>query len=74
MAYLSVNTTGDEFIHDTRPTRKTTTWFDRNRLDSSKMWYNHTGHYIPIPKGTIKQLIGREITFEDGPVYFKHIK
>lgn len=64
MAYLSVNTCGYEYIHDTRPTRKEN-WI------TGKRWYNHTGHQMEIPKGTIKKLIGRDITFEDGPMNLK---
>lgn len=61
--YLTVTTDGYEVIHDTRPTRKiSTNWVD------SKMWYNHTGHYMIVPNGTIRNLIGKDITFEDGPI------
>ena len=67
MAYVSVTTSGKEYLHDTKPTRKTTEWDNIN----STMWYNHTGHSIKLPKGSIKKLIGREITFNEGPINLK---
>jgi hypothetical protein len=67
MAYVSVTTSGNEYLHDTKPTRKTVDW--ENIQDT--MWYNHTGHSIKLPKGSIKKLIGREITFNDGPINLK---
>lgn len=61
MTYLSVDTLGYEYIHNTRPTRKV------EYCPNGIRWENHIGQHIGIPKGTIKQLIGREITFENGP-------
>lgn len=67
MAYVSVTTSGNEYLHDTKPTRKTVEWSNIEYI----MWYNHTGHSIKLPKGSIKKLIGRDITFEDGPIKLK---
>lgn len=67
MVYLSVTEKGKEILHPTRPTRKT-----RYGNDIDNYWYNYYGlnfnDRIELPKGTIKHLIGRELTFEDKPV------
>ena len=31
-------------------------------------WVNKNDNYIILPKGSIKKLIGRELTFSDDPV------
>lgn len=67
MVYLSVTEKGKEILHSSRPTRKTR---HRNNIHYDNYWYNYYGFYdgIVLPKGTIKHLIGRELTFEDKPV------
>ena len=34
-------------------------------------WFNSYGQYIVLPKGTIKKLIGRDLTCNDDPVELK---
>ena len=68
MVYLSVTEKGKELLHPSRPTRKTRY---RKNSDLDNCWYNYYGSVyvaIELPKGTIKRLIGRELTFEDKPV------
>lgn len=66
MIYLSVTETGKELLHTSKPTRRTRyrTMYMDNR------WYNYHDPYgiIELPKGTIKHLIGRELTYSDKPV------
>lgn len=67
MAYISVTEKGVELIHDFKPTRRT-------RYNHHSKFGNYWIHgqayldYVILPKGTIKLLIGRELTFEDKPV------
>lgn len=68
MVYLSVTERGKEILHSSRPTRKTRRG---NNIYCDNYWYNYYGSPydgIVLPKGTIKHLIGRELTFEDRPV------
>ncbi len=60
MAYLCVDRDG-EYIADNKPTRNFFEWVG---------WENTDGEsctLISLPKGTIKTLIGREMTLEDEP-------
>ena len=60
MAYLCVDKRG-EFIADEYPER---TWFEwRGWRDV----YGETCTLISLPTGTIKALIGKELTWEDDP-------
>lgn len=72
MVYLSVTERGKEILHHSRPTRKT---HRGNNGYCDNYWYNYYGSTydgpydgIVLPNGTIKHLIGRELTFEDKPV------
>ena len=72
MAYLSVTERGKEILHSSRPTRKTRRG---SNIYCDNYWYDYysspfDGPYdgIVLPKGTIKRLIGRELTFKDRPV------
>jgi hypothetical protein len=72
MVYLSVSERGKEILHHSRPTRKT---HRGSNIYCDNYWYDYYGSPfdgpydgIVLPKGTIKHLIGRELTFEDRPV------
>lgn len=69
MVYLSVTEKGKEILHPTRPTRKTRYG---NNIQCDNYWYDYYSGVcydgIVLPNGTIKHLIGRELTFEDKPV------
>ena len=60
MAYLCADKRG-EFIADEYPSRSWDEW--RGWRDV----YGESCTLISLPKGTIKKLIGREITWEDEP-------
>ena len=54
MAFVAVDLDGSEYIYDGMPFK-----------DQDK-WYGNI--WILIPSGTIKKLIGRDLTFDDDPV------
>lgn len=58
MAYLAVNKDGTEVIFSCHPKRNKTFWHD----------YNHPDCRVFLPNGSIKKLIGKELTWEDKPV------
>mgnify|MGYP003298648312 CR=1 FL=1 len=61
MAYICVDKRG-EFIADEYPEKGFYEW---------KGWrdvYGESCTLIPLPKGTIKKLIGKEMTWEDEPI------
>ena len=60
MAWVAVNKNGDEVIFDFEPYR----W-------NYFCWVEDVGDDIYLPKGTIKKLIGRDLTWEDNPVELK---
>lgn len=65
MAWLAVDKDGTEAIFNIKPFRGS------NRIKyNTEMWVvlSIKTHYIDLPKGTIKKLIGRELKWEDEPV------
>lgn len=61
MAYLCVDRSG-EYIADNEPTRNWFEWIGWQDV------YGESCTLISLPKGTIKKLIGREMTWEDEPI------
>ena len=64
MAWICVNSFGTELIFETEPHKDVYSW--RDDYGSCKC--------IEIPKGSIKKLIGRELSFSDKPVELKQIE
>lgn len=65
MVYLAVDKNGIEAIYNVKPIRGT------SRLKANtEMWTlpNISDHYILLPKGSIKKLIGKDLTWDDEPV------
>ena len=60
MAGVAVHKYGDEVIFDFEPYR----W-------NVFVWVEGRGDDIYLPKGTIKKLIGRDLTWSDEPVELK---
>lgn len=60
MAWVAVNKNGDEVLFDFEPERY-----------NDFFWVEDVGDDIYLPKGTIKKLIGRDLTWEDNPVELK---
>ena len=62
MAWFAVDKNGDEWIFDDKPVRVHESYFDLPRY-----WYVCSNKVL-LHKGTIKRLIGRELSFYDEPV------
>ena len=58
MAWVAADKDGSEYVYQDKPIRKNEL-FDRQE-DESEL--------VLLPKGSIKKLIGRELTWEDEPV------
>ena len=63
MAWLAVDKKCREYIHEEFPYRSM----------SYEEWWSYRDAII-LPKGSIKKLIGRELTWEDEPVELKEKK
>lgn len=65
MAYVAVDKDGAEWIYSIPPVKDTVYWvikWEYKDIDD---------HSIELPKGSIKKLIGRELTWDDEPVELK---
>ena len=62
MAWVVKNKDGSETIYEVKPYKYNDEWVSRK--DSWERPYQHFG----IPQGSIKKLIGRELTWNDEPV------
>ena len=60
MAWVAVHKNGGEVIFDFEPHRR-----------NDFFWAKDFGNDIYLPKGTIKKLIGRDLTWSDEPVELK---
>lgn len=60
MAWLAVNYHGVEVILSDRPKKL-----------FRRLWGNDKTQIIPLPQGSIKKLIGKELTWNDEPVELK---
>ena len=60
--WVAVDADGSEWVFDSKPRR----WHDGRWLPQYSV-----NNVIQLPKGSIKALIGRELTFEDEPVELK---
>ena len=61
-AWVAVDKDGSEFIYTNKPDRDT---------KEMMMWLSAGDGCIPLPKGSIKALIGRELTWNDEAVELK---
>lgn len=61
MAWIAVDKNGREFIYMDKP----------NRGVIEFLPCQDEGSYIELPKGSIKKLIGRELSWDDEPVELK---
>lgn len=59
MAWLAVDKQGVEFIFD---------WHPKRYGDHFWILSNSHNNSVALPKGSIKKLIGRELTWDDEPV------
>lgn len=57
MAWVAVDKNGQEVIFEDQP------------IKGKEIWYlDREDYYVNLPKGSIKKLIGRELTWDDEPV------
>jgi len=65
MAWLAVDKDGSEKIYTHKP----------KRTGTLNCWIasNVSAKLVELPKGTIKRLIGRELTWDDEPVEFVEV-
>lgn len=59
MAWVAVDKDKTEYIYEDKPSRT-----------SAYCWYNNFG-LVRVPNGSIKKLIGRELSWKDEPVELK---
>lgn len=77
MAWLAVNKNGSETIFAFRPFRRDPDksicklWEPEYWSDENSNEYDNEDTGIALPKGTIKKLIGKTLTWEDEPVELK---
>ena len=55
MAWVAVDKNGDEYIYEDKPHREEGKWVE-------------IFDFVELPKGSIKKLIGRELTWSDNPI------
>ena len=65
MAFLAVDKNGKEFIYNSKPIRYDE-YFDEDHFGEGCV-------HVYLPKGSIKKLIGYELTWDDDPVELKEI-
>lgn len=65
MAWVAVNKNGTEILSLFEPYRVTNYW------TCSMYMHMFLSGLILLPKGSIKKLIGRDLTWEDNPVELK---
>ena len=66
MAWVAVDSLGNEYIYANKPVFDSGYWCDVITIDH---YYYDTE--IHLPKGTIKKLIGKDLTWQDEPVELK---
>ena len=67
MAWIAVDKNDDEYIFEKKPLRSYTGYWNVVYLD----YEDRDSCCLELPRGSIKKLIGRELTFEDEPVELK---
>lgn len=70
MAWLAVNKDGKELISPIKP-RRYGEWWDCTEEVCSESEFSLVDMDIELPKGTIKKLIGKDLTWKDEPVELK---
>ena len=66
MAWVAVNRYDDEYIFEAMPKRFYCVW-----APTYCEYENRVYDYVELPKGSIKKLIGRELSWNDEPVELK---
>lgn len=67
MAWLAIDKSNRESIHEYKPTFDTCEWCDEyERSVEGEYFIDSTTIYLP--KGTIAKILGRVLTFEESPI------
>lgn len=66
MAWIAIDEFEDECILDPKPSK------NKKDKDQKGYWNDFYIGKIRLPKGTIKKLIGRNLTYDDEPVELKN--
>ena len=67
MAWIAVDKNGDEYIYEKKPLRSAMGYWKPIPHD----YEDRDSDYLELPKGSIKKLIGRELSWSDEPVELK---
>ena len=67
MAFVAVNDNGDEYIYEEMPER----CFGWQWIPTFCEYQDRIYDSIKLPHGSIKKLIGRELSWNDSPVKLK---
>lgn len=67
MAWVAVNKNGSENIFTNKPNRSVAYWYDFISLNRVTLF----NRMVILPKGSIKKLIGKDLTWQDEPVELK---
>lgn len=83
MAWLAVSKSGTEYIFRRKPHRGISSWTDETTKYEERLTPSTDGYFthkfltidkysseIKLPKGTIRKLIGRDLTWKDDPVEY----
>ena len=73
MAWVAVDAHSGEYIFQNKPKRDDNWWVDPiyESFDGLGELEYHYYSDIKLPKGSIKKLIGRDLTWQDDPVELK---
>lgn len=63
MAWVAVDYGGGEYVYDYKPIRRGYLTWGQKRKNGENI-----GDAVELPKGSIKKLIGKDLTWEDEPV------
>lgn len=69
MAWLAADRNGKENIYHYKPVwnRQMRCWMAVSNMPNGKLMFSDNRH-VELPKGTIKKIIGRDLTYKDGAV------
>lgn len=70
MAWLAVDKKGNERIFRNKPKYDWCEWLDEEEFYAECQCFDISTE-IELPKGTIKKITGRDLTFEDSPFEIK---
>lgn len=71
MAWLAVDKCGSERIFSVKPIRSKSNFLLPSRSETNEygsLEYHVIGSYIILPKGTIRKILGYELTWDNDPV------